>query len=137
MVDPKKNFLRLMDWEPQAIRDVVDSAIDLKRSLKDGTAGFPLRGKTIGMYFEKQSLRTVTTFQVLMTQLGGQAILLDPASISLGKRESVADVGRIEVGRDNIGARPALYLAMGSYQIVSGTGTMEDPFAIVPADAAE
>ena len=94
MVDPKKNFLRLMDWDSQAIRDVVDSAIELKRSLKDGTAGFPLRGKTIGMYFEKQSLRTVTTFQVLMTQLGGQAILLDPASISLGKRESVADVGR-------------------------------------------
>ena len=46
-------------------------------------------------------------------------------------------VGRIEVGRDNEGVRPALYLAMGSYEIVSGTGTMEDPFEIAPANAAE
>ena len=45
-------------------------------------------------------------------------------------------VGRIEVGRDNEGVRPALYLAMGSYEIVSGTGTMEDPFEIAPANAA-
>ena len=44
-------------------------------------------------------------------------------------------VGRIEVGRDNEGVRPALYLAAGSYQIVSGTGTIEDPFEIAPADA--
>ena len=46
-------------------------------------------------------------------------------------------VGRIEVGRDNEGVRPALYLAMDSFEIVSGTGTMEDPFEIVPANAAE
>ncbi len=46
-------------------------------------------------------------------------------------------VGRIEVGRDNEGVRPALYLAMDSYEIVSGTGTKEDPFEIVPANAAE
>ena len=46
-------------------------------------------------------------------------------------------IGRIEVGRDNEGVRPALYLAMDSYEIVSGTGTMEDPFEIAPAGAAE
>ncbi len=43
-------------------------------------------------------------------------------------------VGRIEVGRDNEGVRPALYLAQGSYEIVSGTGTKDDPFIIAPAD---
>ena len=46
-------------------------------------------------------------------------------------------IGRIEVGRDNEGVRPALYLAEGSYTIVSGTGTMEDPYEIAPANAAE
>ena len=46
-------------------------------------------------------------------------------------------VGRIEVGRDNEGVRPALYLAMDSYEIVSGTGTKEDPFEIVPANTAD
>jgi len=44
-------------------------------------------------------------------------------------------VGRIEVGRDNEGVRPALYLAEGGYRIVSGTGTKDDPFEIVPAAA--
>ena len=44
-------------------------------------------------------------------------------------------IGRIEVGRDNEGVRPALYLAAGSYRIVSGTGTMDDPFEIEPAGA--
>ena len=43
-------------------------------------------------------------------------------------------IGRIEVGRDNEGVRPALYLAEGSYEIVSGTGTKEDPFEIMPAE---
>ena len=42
-------------------------------------------------------------------------------------------VGRIEVGRDNEGVRPALYLAQGSYEIISGTGTKDDPFQIAPA----
>ncbi len=42
-------------------------------------------------------------------------------------------VGHLEVGRDNVGVRPAVWLAEGSYRIESGTGTMEDPFVIVPA----
>ena len=46
-------------------------------------------------------------------------------------------IGRIEVGRDNEGVRPALYLAQGSYEIISGSGTMDDPFEIAPAGAAE
>ena len=46
-------------------------------------------------------------------------------------------VGRIEVGRDNEGVRPALYLAAGRYEIAVGTGTKEDPFVITPANAAE
>ena len=46
-------------------------------------------------------------------------------------------VGRIEVGRDNEGVRPALYLAANGYRIVSGSGTMEDPYQIVPAAAEE
>lgn len=42
-------------------------------------------------------------------------------------------MGHLEVGRDNIGVRPAVWLAEGSYRIDSGTGTMEDPFVVVPA----
>ena len=46
-------------------------------------------------------------------------------------------IGRIEVGRDNEGVRPAVYLAENSYVIVSGTGTMEDPYEIAPAGTEE
>ncbi len=42
-------------------------------------------------------------------------------------------IGHIEVGRDNEGVRPAVCLAEGSYRIESGSGTMEDPYVIVPA----
>ena len=42
-------------------------------------------------------------------------------------------LGHIECGRDNEGVRPALYLAQGSYTIISGTGTKEDPYVIGPA----
>lgn len=42
-------------------------------------------------------------------------------------------VGRIEVGRDNEGVRPAVYLKNGSYKIISGSGTMEDPYCISSA----
>lgn len=42
-------------------------------------------------------------------------------------------IGHIEVGRDNEGVRPAVWLAGGSYRIESGSGTMEDPFVLVPA----
>ncbi len=51
-------------------------------------------GRTLAMIFEKQSLRTRVTFEVGIQQLGGHAVYLAPSDISLGKRESVADVAR-------------------------------------------
>jgi len=53
-----------------------------------------LAGKTLAMVFEKPSLRTRVSFETGMFQLGGHAIYLQPADISMGKRESVADVAR-------------------------------------------
>jgi len=53
-----------------------------------------LDGKMMALIFEKPSLRTRTTFTVGMSQLGGDSILLTPADISLGKRESVYDVAK-------------------------------------------
>jgi ornithine carbamoyltransferase len=53
-----------------------------------------LPGKTLAMLFEKQSLRTRVSFEVGMFQLGGHAVYLQPSDISMGKRETVADVAR-------------------------------------------
>lgn len=53
-----------------------------------------LEGKTLAMIFEKPSLRTRVSFETGIFQLGGHGIYLGPSDISLGKRESVADIAR-------------------------------------------
>lgn len=54
-----------------------------------------LKDKTLGMLFEKPSLRTKASFEAAITHLGGQSIFLPNTEIKLGKRESVADVSRV------------------------------------------
>src|SRR3989449_2035220 len=62
--------------------------------------------QTRAMSFEKPSLRTRVSFEAGMTQLGGHAIYLGPSDVSMGKRESVADVARTLSGMaDGIMAR--------------------------------
>lgn len=39
-------------------------------------------------------------------------------------------IGRLEVGRDNVGVRPMILLAQGAYEIISGSGSLEDPYVI-------
>ncbi|MBR5345644.1 MAG: hypothetical protein IK127_07445 [Clostridia bacterium] len=46
-------------------------------------------------------------------------------------------IGHIEVGRDNEGVRPSVWLAAGSFEIVGGSGTLDDPFVLAPPEAAE
>jgi ornithine carbamoyltransferase len=54
-----------------------------------------LSGKSLALLFEKPSLRTRTSFEVAIRQLGGQVIYLSPNEVGLGKRESAADVARV------------------------------------------
>lgn len=81
-------------------RDQAAALVYLARILKDtihlnrAVHQNVLPGKTLAMIFEKPSLRTRVSFEVGMFQLGGHAVYLQPSDISLGKRESVADVAR-------------------------------------------
>ena len=52
-------------------------------------------GKTLGMIFEKPSTRTMVSFDVAMTQLGGHSIVLNQSTVGLGVRERVKDVSRV------------------------------------------
>ena len=94
MIDRNKHFLRLMDWSEEKILETIEIASRLKAEVHAGKVSDRLHGQNIAMFFEKPSLRTITTFQVGMNQLGGHAVLLAPDSIGLGKRESVKDVAR-------------------------------------------
>lgn len=101
-----RHFLQLEDWSTEEIRGLLNDAVSLKAELKAGGNRPLLRGKILGMIFQKASLRTRTSFEVGMLQLGGHAIYLGPSEIGLGKRESIADVARVLSGYvDGIMAR--------------------------------
>ena len=88
------HFLSLADWPADALREMLVRAHELKRAYRAGESPQTLRGRTLAMYFEKQTLRTHVTFEAGMTQLGGHAILLRPEQVGIGTRETAADVAR-------------------------------------------
>jgi ornithine carbamoyltransferase len=94
MTSPDIHLLTLLNWSRERIETVLASAVQGKQALKAQGPSDALKGKTIAMIFEKPSLRTRVTFEVAMVQTGGAAIVLDPNSISIGKRESVQDVAK-------------------------------------------
>ncbi|PTL36115.1 ornithine carbamoyltransferase [Candidatus Methylomirabilis limnetica] len=101
-----KDLLSIRDLTVLEIDGLFDLAADLKAQQRKGIAHPLLTGKTLGMIFEKPSLRTRVTFEVGMAQLGGRAIYLAPADIQLGKRETVKDVAKnLERWVDGIMAR--------------------------------
>ena len=94
----ENSLITLLDWSTERIQKVLKIARDEKASYKSGSGSRSLTGKTVALFFEKPSLRTYTTFQVGVSQLGGACTDLDPNIIQIGKRESIEDVGRC-VGR--------------------------------------
>lgn len=93
-----KDFLAVSDYSPAELQEMLDLAVDLKKELKSGGNKPLLKGKVLGMIFQKPSLRTRVSFDMGMRQLGGDALYLSPAEIGLGQRESIADVARVLSG---------------------------------------
>ncbi|ANE48867.1 ornithine carbamoyltransferase [Paenibacillus swuensis] len=89
-----RDFLALVDYTPEELRYLIDSAIEIKRKHKAGEVYQPLRGKTLGMIFEKSSTRTRVSFEVGMYQLGGQALFLSKNDIQLNRGETVWDTAQ-------------------------------------------
>jgi ornithine carbamoyltransferase len=89
------HFLALTDLTPADLRGLLKLAVELKAEWKTGGNRPLLKGKTLGMVFQKPSLRTRVSFEVGMLHLGGQALYISPNEIKLGERESVPDVARV------------------------------------------
>jgi ornithine carbamoyltransferase len=93
MIDMKgKHLLTLHDFTAEEILQIIKTAEHLKMQCAMSESHPLLQGKTIGMIFQKPSLRTRVSFEAGMTQLGGHAIYLGPDDISLGKRETTEDI---------------------------------------------
>ncbi|MDQ1265790.1 MAG: ornithine carbamoyltransferase [Bacteroidota bacterium] len=88
----KKDFLTIRDFSKEEILRTFDIAIDMKKDRSKYAE--VLKGKTLALIFEKPSLRTRTSFDVGIQQLGGFSLYLSPNEINLGKRESVYDVAK-------------------------------------------
>ena len=93
-----KHFLELADWTSSDLWDMLRLAVDLKEERQDGGNKPVLKGKALGMIFQKPSLRTRVSFEMGMVHLGGYALYLSPQEIGLGKRESIADIARVMGG---------------------------------------
>jgi ornithine carbamoyltransferase len=90
-----RHFLSLLDLSAEELRGLIARAIELKRLHRDGREHTPLRGKVLGMIFEKSSTRTRVSFEVGMIQLGGQALFLSPRDTQLGRGEPIEDTARV------------------------------------------
>jgi ornithine carbamoyltransferase len=89
------HFLSLADLSSDEVWHLLNLALELKEEWQEGGNQPLLEGKTLGMIFQKPSLRTRVSFDMAMIHLGGQALYLSPQEIQLGGRESVADVARV------------------------------------------
>ena len=91
----KRDLLSLADLTPVEIDDVLSLALDLKARTKRGESTPVLAGKALAVYLEKPSLRTRTSFEVGMWQLGGAVSTLRQEEVGLGTREAPGDVGKV------------------------------------------
>ena len=90
-----RNFINLESWSSEEVKELLSSAAQLKKNLKEGTSGQPLKGLNVGMVFDKSSLRTRVSFEVGINQLGASAIVLGDSAGKLGEREPIADFARV------------------------------------------
>ncbi len=90
-----KHLLKLSDWSAEEIEEVLDLADKLKEEKKNGIEHHLLKGKTLGMIFEKSSTRTRVSFEVGMYDLGGSALFLSSRDLQIGRGEPVEDTARV------------------------------------------
>lgn len=89
-----RDFLELADYTPEELEYLIQLGIELKQKQKNGIPHEYLKGKTLGMIFEKSSTRTRVSFEVGMFQLGGFALFLSKNDIQLGRGETIADTAQ-------------------------------------------
>ncbi len=91
----QRHFLRLLDFTPAEINQLINLAIELKKAKKQGTEKQHLVGKNIALIFEKDSTRTRCAFEVGAFDQGAQVTYLGPSGSQIGHKESIADTARV------------------------------------------
>lgn len=90
----KRDLLSIQDLSSLDIDKILGLASKLKKERKAGRGRQLLRGKTLGMIFQKPSTRTRVSFEVGMYQLGGAAVYLSASEIQLARGETIEDTAK-------------------------------------------
>ena len=90
-----KHMLKLMDYTGEEIIEILNLADQLKYERAHGIAHPHLKGKKLGMIFQKSSTRTRVSFEVGMYELGGYALFLSSHDLQIGRGEPVEDTARV------------------------------------------
>jgi ornithine carbamoyltransferase len=91
----KRDFISIADWNREELEQIFALTAELKAKQKRGEPHPLLKGKSLGMIFEKSSTRTRVSFEVGMVQLGGHPLFLDSRTTQLGRGEPVEDTARV------------------------------------------
>ena len=91
---------------PGEARRLIAQSIEIKRDEQSGRRPPLLSGRTLGLLFEKPSLRTRVSFEAAIARLGGSAIFLNGKDVGLGVRESVVDFARVLSQYVDVAGRP-------------------------------
>ncbi len=87
-----KDFLKIADWTDQDIRETLELASQFKAGAEPPQV---MAGKSAALIFYTPSLRTRISFEIGISQMGGHSMFITDAEISLGVRETIADVARV------------------------------------------
>ena len=90
-----KHLLKMLDLSSEEIIEILNLADQLKYELKHGIPHPHLKGKTLGMIFQKASTRTRVSFETGMYQLGGYPLFLSANDLQIGRGEPVQDTARV------------------------------------------
>ena len=90
-----KHLLKLSDWSKEEILETLDLADKLKAEKKAGIEHPILKGKVLGMIFEKSSTRTRVSFEVGIHDLGGSGLFLSSRDLQIGRGEPIEDTARV------------------------------------------
>ena len=90
-----RNFLKLLDFTPAEIQELLDLSAELKAQKKAGIPHRMHEGKNIVLLFEKDSTRTRCAFEVAGADLGMSVTYLGPSGSQMGKKETIKDTARV------------------------------------------
>ncbi|MBE6792793.1 MAG: ornithine carbamoyltransferase [Ruminococcaceae bacterium] len=90
-----RHFLKLLDYTPEEMEELLAMAARFKAEKKAGIPHRLCEGKNIALIFEKTSTRTRCSFEVAAADLGMHPVYLDPSGSQIGKKESIADTARV------------------------------------------